>query len=169
MGANQNIDFSQTGTVKDLLLFFVRAEPRQLLDGDWPVGKAVAKIFQMLMGQKGGRHQHHHLFSAGHCNKGSAHGDFRFSEANIPTDKPIHGLLSQHVASDGFDGVQLIGRFLEGEVRTESAVVRCRVAAGKPLACCASGIDVQQLGGGIADLSQGLVSGLLPLICTQSV
>jgi hypothetical protein len=67
------------------------------------------------------------------------------------------------------DGGALVGRFLEAEVGGELLVVVRRVAEGMALARGAAGVDVEQLGGGVAHLLGGLALGLFPLAAAQLV
>jgi hypothetical protein len=63
----------------------------------------------------------------------------------------------------------LVGRFLEAEAGREGFVVVRREAVGMAFARGAAGVQVQQLGGGVAHLLGGLALGLLPLARAQPV
>ena len=77
---------------------------------------ATRKIFQtgskgvvMLQTKNRGRNQYSHLFAVTNGFEGGPNGNFRFSEAYIPTDEPIHRTSIFHVTLDGPDRFILIG------------------------------------------------------------
>jgi hypothetical protein len=63
----------------------------------------------------------------------------------------------------------LVGGFLKAEIGGKGLVVVRRVAEGMAFAGGAAGVDVQQLGGGVAHLLGGLAPGLVPLAAAQLV
>src|SRR3546814_12106425 len=67
-----------------------RLEARQHLDPDRPIGKAVAEIAVMLLGEQGGWHQHRHLLASIGGDEGGAHRDFGLAESDIAADHAIH-------------------------------------------------------------------------------
>jgi hypothetical protein len=99
VGPDQDVDRAVGQTFEHLLLLLRRAEPRQALDLDRPVGEAVGEVLEMLLGEQGGRHQHGDLPSALHGHEGRPHGDLGLAEADIAADHPIHRLGSSISAS----------------------------------------------------------------------
>jgi hypothetical protein len=67
------------------------------------------------------------------------------------------------------DGGVLVGGFLKAEIGGKGLVVVRRVAEGMAFAGGAAGVDVQQLGGGVAHLLGGLAPGFFPLAAAQLV
>ncbi|MNF05781.1 hypothetical protein D3C80_2055960 [compost metagenome] len=49
MGANEDIDFALGRLFQDLLLLFGAAKTRHHLDADWPGGKAIAEVVEVLL------------------------------------------------------------------------------------------------------------------------
>ena len=123
----------------------------------------------MLAGEQGGRHQHHHLAPGLYRKKGGTHGDLGLAEADVAADDTVHRARCGHVLDHRLDGDPLIRRLLEREVGDEASVLFIRGGTGEAFPGLAAGIDVEQLGGGIADLLGGLALGLFPLFRAQSM
>ena len=123
----------------------------------------------MLLGQQGGGHQHRHLPVALGGDEGGAHGHLGLAETHVAADHPVHGLARLHIGEYRFDGLKLIRGLFEIEGGREGLVLRVRSRKGNPLAGGAAGVDLQQLGGHVADLFGRLALGLLPLVAAQAV
>jgi hypothetical protein len=134
-----------------------------------PLGEAVHQRLVVLLGQQRGGRQQRHLLAAGDGHKGGAQGHLGLAEAHVAADQAVHRARADHVLDDGVDGGVLVGGFLKAEVGRKGLVVVRRVAEGKTLAGGAAGVDVQQLGGGVAHLLGGLAFGLFPLAAAQLV
>ena len=84
-------------------MFLTGAETRQGFNAHWPVGKAIAEILQVLLGQQGSRCQQRDLLVGLNRHEGSAHSYFRFTKADIPTHQHIHRLVIAHTLQHVFD------------------------------------------------------------------
>ena len=149
--------------------FFCGLEAAHHLDGDRPVGEAVAKAVVVLLSEQGGRHQNRHLLAAVHGNKRRTHGHFGFTKAHIAADQTIHRLAAEHVGFNRFDGGLLVGGFFKGKAGAEGGVVGQRVAKRIALTGGAAGVDVEQFSGHITHLFGGFAFGLLPDFRAEAV
>ena len=104
-----------------------------------------------------------------HGNEGRAQGDFGLAEADIAADQAVHRARRNHVLDHGMDGGALVGGFLEAEIVGEDFVVLGRVAERVAFARGPAGVDVEQLGRGIADLFGRAALGFFPLARAESV
>ncbi len=145
------------------------AKARHLGNAHRPVGEAVAKGLAVLLGEQGGGGEHGHLLAAHHRHERGAQRDFGLAEADVAADQAIHRLGGDHVLHHRMDGRGLIGRLLETETRGEGFIVLRRVAEGMALMRGAAGVDVEQLGGGVAYLFGGFAPGLVPLARAEDV
>ena len=59
----------------------------------------------MLLGQNGGRHQIHHLFSVLQCLKSRPKRDLRLTIAYVTADQTVHDLPALHVFLGGVNGI----------------------------------------------------------------
>ncbi len=156
--------------LRDRRVDFLRGlEARQLDDPHRPVGEAVGEGLRVLLGEQRGRRQQRDLLAAQHRDERGAQRDLGLAEADVAAHEAVHRLAARHVADHGRDGGRLVGRFLEAEAFRELHVVarieRERVAfAGR-----AARVQVQQLGGRIADLLCGLALRALPLAGAERV
>jgi len=122
MGADQNIDLAFLETFEGIGFFLATAEPVQHFDANRPVGKAVAESFEMLLGEQGGGHQHRDLGAVLYCGEGGAHGHFGFAETDIAAHQPVHRFGAGHIGQHGFNGLLLVGGFLERKAGSETPV-----------------------------------------------
>jgi len=167
--ADDDVQFSFRQIFQRLAHLFGGAEARQLGDLDRPVCEAVGEILEVLFGQQRGRDKHCDLFSVHHRDKGGAQGHFRFAEAHIAADEPVHGLAGLQIEQHRFDGGGLVGGLLEIETGGERFVVVVSELEGVAFARGALRIDVQQFGGGVAHLLHGAALGLVPRAAAQLV
>ncbi len=86
VSADQNINFAFTCLFQDLRLLFGTAEAGQHFDTYRPVGEAVAEVVEVLLGKKGGRHQHRHLLVVLNRQESGAHRHLGFTEAHVAAD-----------------------------------------------------------------------------------
>jgi hypothetical protein len=140
-----------------------RAEARQLRHLHRPVGEAVDQGLVVLLGEQRGRRQEGHLLAAVHGDEGGAQRDLGLAEADVAAHQAVHRLRADHVLHHGVDGGALVGRLLEAEAGGEGLVVVGAEAVREAFARGAAGVQVQQLGGGVAHLFGGLAACLLPL------
>ena len=163
VGADHNVHAAVGQAGHGGLELFAALEARQLGDFHRPVGKAVGKILKVLFGQQGGRRQHRHLFAAQHRHKRRAQGHFGFAKAHIAAHQPVHRLARGHVGNHRVDGGLLVGGFVKGKAIGKGGVVVFGQGKGVAFAGGALGVQVQQLGGGVAGFFGGALFGLVPL------
>ncbi len=107
--------------------------------------------------------QQRHLLAAHDGDEGGAQGDLGLAEADVAADQAVHRFAGSHVGDHGIDGGGLVRRFLEAEALGKGFVIVRRILEGVALAQRAARVQVQQFGGGIADLLRGLAARLFPL------
>ncbi len=169
VGADHDVEGAGGQAVEDHLLLLGGAEARQALDPDRPVGEAVGEVLEVLLGEQGGGYQHRHLTPAVGGNEGGAHGDLGLAETDVAAHYPVHRLGVLHVGEHPVDGAELVGGLLEGEGGGEGGVLLPRGRTGEAGAGGAAGVEVEQLGGDVADLLGGLALELVPLVAAQAV
>ena len=91
------------------------AQPRDALDAEGKIGKALAEGAAMLLGEDRRRHEHHHLPSVGGGLDRGAQRHLGLAEADVAADQPVHRALRLHVALDRLDRIQLVGGLAVGE------------------------------------------------------
>ena len=123
----------------------------------------------MLFGQQRGGREEGHLLAARDGDKGRAQRHLGLAKADIAAHQAVHGAGRDHVLDHGVDGRVLVRRFLKAEVGHELLVVLRAVPKGVALARGAAGVNVEQLGGGVAHLLGGAALGLFPLAAAQLV
>ena len=151
------------------LHFLGGAEARQLGHLHRPLAEAVDQGLVMLLGQQRGRRQDRHLLAAVHGDERRAQRDLGLAEADVAAHQAVHRPRADHVLDHGVDGGALVGGFLEAEAGGEGLVVVRAEAVREAFARGAAGVQVQQLGGGVAHLLGGLAARLLPLAAAQPV
>ena len=164
MRANQDIDVASQTAGGNTIDFLLAALSGDYVDADRPIGKAVSKRLEMLLGKQGGWHQQDSLLAALDGRECRAHGDFGLAKAHVAADQPVHGALFAHVVQCLFDGNALIGCYLETKFVGKGLVVVCIGAQPMRLAGGASGIDIQQFRRNINDLFSRFFLGSVPLI-----
>jgi hypothetical protein len=75
----------------------------------------------VLLREKGGRHEHGHLLARLHGDESCAQCDLRLAETDVAADDAIHRPGAAEIGDDLLDGLCLIRRFVEGELRLEGA------------------------------------------------
>ncbi len=164
-------DHDVDGAVVDLLDrgldLLLRLEARQLDDAHRPVGEAVRQRLEMLLGQQRGRRQHRDLLAAHHRDEGRAQRHLGLAEADVAADQPVHRLARGHVGDHRRDRRGLVRRLFEAEALGEGLVVLRRQRERMAFAQRPARVQVQQLGGGIADLLRGAALGAFPLARTE--
>ncbi len=101
--------------------------------------------------------------------EGRAQRDFGLAEADVAADQAVHRLARAHVVDDGVDRRRLVGRFLEAEALGERVQVVRLDFELMALARGAPGVEVEQLGGGVADLLRRLLLGAVPVAAAELV
>ena len=169
VGADEDVDLAGGKVGDGLLLLLLAAEARQFGDLDRPVGKAVGEGVVVLLGQQRGRAQHGDLLAAGDGDEGGAQRDLGLAETDVAADQPVHRLARAHVGDHGIDRGHLVGCFLEAETVGEGFQVVLPEIELVALTRGALGIEMQQLGGGVANLLGGFLLRLFPLAAAELV
>ena len=109
-----------------------RAEPAELGDVERELGHPLAERAIVLLGQDRRRHQHGHLVAAVDRLERGPHRHFGLAEADVAAQQPVHRPRLLHVALDGRDRRELVGRFAGRETRRRT---RCchSLSAGKAM------------------------------------
>ncbi len=169
MRADDDVQLALGQIAQGLRLLLAGAEARQLAHPHREFGKATGKILEMLLGQQRGRHQQRHLLAVHGGDKGGAQGHFGLAKTHIAAHQPIHRFAGLQIAQHRFDGGQLIRRFLKTKTVGKRLIIVRRQLAHLALAQGALGIQVQQLGGGVAGLLHGAALALVPRAIAQPV
>ena len=146
MRTDQNINFPFGNLFQDLRLFFGATEAGKHFDAHRPVGKTVAEIIKVLLGEQSGWHQHRHLLVVFDREKRGAHRHFGFTKSNVTTHQAVHRQRLTHVAKYCVNRLRLVGGGFKGETVAEQLILLAIVFEGEALFCRALGVDVQQLG-----------------------
>ena len=139
------------------------------LDAHRPVGEAIAKVVGVLFGEQRGGHEHRDLLAGLRGDERGAHRHFGLAEADVAAHHAIHGLLAGEVLQHLADGLGLVGGLLEREAARERLVFQLALRQRRPALRLALRVQVQQLGGHVADLVGGALARLGPLIGAELV
>ena len=150
-------------------LFLAGAKARQLGNAYAPVGEAIAECLEMLLRQERGGGQYRHLTAVGHGNEGGAQRHLGLAKADITAHQPVHRLALGHITQHRRNGRRLIRRFLEAKALGKGFIVMLVETEAVTLARGALGIQMQQLGRGIAYLLGGARLGLVPGVAAQAM
>ena len=167
--AHHDVDAAVGHTLERRSDFLARAKTAHLGDLDRPFAKTVEQGLVMLLRQQRGGGQHGHLPPAGDGNKGSPQRHLGFAKTDIAADQPVHRARADHVLNHGMNGGALVGGFLKAEIIGKGFVVSRGVTKGMALASGAVGINIEQLGGGVAHLLGCFALGFVPLAAAQAV
>ena len=160
--ADHDVDSAVGEPFERRLDFLRRAEARQLRDLDRPLAEAVGDVLVMLLGEQRRRREDRDLLAAGDGDERGAQRDFGLAEADVAADEAVHRPRRDHVLDHGVDRRVLVGRLLEAEARRERLVVVRLEAEREAFARGAAGVQVEQLGGGVAHLLGGLARAPFP-------
>ena len=145
------------------------AKTRQRLDPHRPVGEAVAETLHMLLRQQRRRYQHGDLPAGLHGNESGAHRHLGLAKADVATYQAVHGLCALHVLEHLAHGLGLVGGLLEwksigkGLVLELPGMQRCRLMRR------AAGVQIEQLGGDVADRFGSAAARARPLVGPELV
>ncbi len=149
--------------------FLAAPKARQLRELDRPIREAVAEGVEVLLGQERGGRKHRDLHVVCDRDEGGAERHFGLAEADVAADEAVHRLAVLHVLQGGRDRCRLVRRLLEAEALGEGLVIVLVQLERVALAGRAPGVEVEQLGGGVAHRARGLALRLLPLVPAQLV
>ena len=167
--ADEDVHASAFHAFGDAIDFLLRAEARDHLHADRPVGETVGEGLEVLLGKQGGRYEHCDLLPRCHGDKGCAHGNFGLAEPDVAANEAVHGATTGHVGQHGLDRLFLVRGFLEGELSGKGPVFMFRIAEGEAGASGAARMNVEQFCGDVADLFGRAAFCLVPLVRPQTV
>ncbi len=104
-----------------------------------------------------------------HRGERGAQRDFRLAEADVAADDAIHRLIGCKVRQHIVNGAGLVFCQLERKTGFEAAVVALGPVKAMPGARRAARVNIEQLGGNVADLLDGAPLGAGPLIAAEPV
>ena len=116
----------------------------------------------MLLRQHCCGSQHRHLFPSGDGFKDRSNSDFRFPEAHITTNQPVHRLWFLHVSLDIHRGLELVRGGFVGEGILELNLPWPIDRKGKPCSLVAFGVELHQIKGNFAHRLGGPLLRLHP-------
>ena len=169
MGADDDVGAAFFDPLQGIAFPFAASETREHLDLYGGIGKSVAEVVVVLLGQQRRGHEYHHLAAGTDGQERGAHGDFGLAETDIAADDAIHRPRCGHVGDHRLDGSVLVRGLLEREARREAQVFLAGHVAGESFPGLAPGVDVEQLGSGVADFLGRLALGLVPGVRAQLV
>src|SRR3990172_11508655 len=123
----------------------------------------------MLFGEQRRRAEQGDLLAGRHGDERGAQCDLGLAEADIAADEAVHRLAGGHVRGDGGDRGGLVRRLLEAEAVGERFHVSLREAERGTVPRGPPGVELEQLGGGVAYLPGRAGSRLVPLAAAQLV
>ena len=169
VGADDQID-AAVGQPGERCLHFLRAaKARQLGDLDRPVGEAVGKILEMLLGQERRRDQDRDLAVIHQRDERGAQRHFGLAETHVAAHQPIGRFVAGQVADHGVDRRLLVGGLLERKAFGEALVIVRAELELVALSRRALRIEIEQLGRGVANLLERTRLRALPLAAAERV
>ncbi len=123
----------------------------------------------MLLGKQRGRHKHDDLFVVGYRNKGSAHGNFRFTKPDVPANQSVHGSLAAHILHHCGNSCFLVYCLFERKAGGKFLIIIYGSCILKTFTGLSRSVNLQKLRCHVMDFFCCFALGLLPLFGTESV
>ena len=117
----------------------------------------------MLLGQNGGRAEHHHLLAVLGGLEGGAQGHLGLAEAHIAADEAIHGARGLHVVLHIGDGGELVAGLGVGEGLLHLALPGRVRREAEALGGGATGVHIDEVEGELLGDLAGAVHGARPV------
>ena len=167
--ADDQIDLARLQLPHDFGLFLRRAETAEHLAAHGKAFETALDGVIMLLREHRRRHKNGRLLSVGHAFERGAQRHLGLAVPHVAAQKTIHRGRRFHVLFDILDRLQLVWRFLEGEIVLELALPCAVRAEGVALLILALGVEFDQierhfLNGGLCFLLL-----LLPLVSAEAV
>ena len=169
MRADDDVHLPGGELLDDPARLFRASEARQLGDPHRPVGKAIGKGLQVLLGEERRRAKDGDLLAVGDGDERGPQCDLGLAEADVAADQPVHRLAGGHVGDHRLDRRRLVWRRLVAEALGEGLEVALLDAEGVAVARGAPRVQGEQLGGGVAHLLRGARLGLVPFVASKLV
>ena len=167
VGADHHVDRAVGQPGEDLLGIRVRGEATEPPYGHGEPGHALLKRGEVLLREQGGGHEHRDLGAVLHGLERGAHGHLGLAVAHIAHHHAVHGRGLLHIVLDLLDRAELIDGLGERECVLHLPLprgVRPERAPGRGLPL---GVELDKLGGDLADGLAGLALGVLPVRATH--
>ncbi len=167
MCPHNHVNFAALELADNCFLLLRRAKTRKQLHTD---GKAFhpAGNGLVVLPCKDRRGNHHSaLLSVRHALERGAQGNFRFSEADVAAQQPIHRDTALHIRFDLVDTAELIVGFIKLEVRLKIALPLVIRRKSVPFCLHPLGVKADKVLGDILNGAAHLCLGLLPVVSAQ--
>ena len=169
MRADDQIDLARLQFPHDFGLFLRRAETAEHLVS---YGKAFETALDgviMLLREHRRRHKNGRLLSVGHAFERGAQRHLGLAIPHVAAQEAVHRGRRFHVLFDILDRLQLVGRFLKGEIILELALPCAVRAEGVALLILAFGVELDQVERHFLNGGLGFLLLLLPFVSAQAV
>ena len=97
----------------------------------------------MLLGKQGSRHEHDDLFIIINRDKGSSHGNFRFTKPDITANQSVHGSLAAHILQNCSNSSFLICCLFEWETGGKFSIIIYASCILKSFTCLSRRVNFQ--------------------------
>ena len=169
MRADNDIDCAVCHTFQRGFGGFAVVETRKAGDFYGEIGETVGKVLRVLLDQQRGRGEYGDLFTTHYRHKRGAQGDFGFAETDIAAHKAVHRLRLCQIFNHGGDGGGLVFGFLVAEAIGKRLIVHLVDFKLVSRLGCALGVEIEQLGGGVARFFGGFALRLVPRAAAELV
>ena len=150
MRADDDIDCSRLETRLDFGEPFGPDHPRSLCDFQRQTLEALAECLEMLPRQQRRRHDDRDLQTIHRCDERGPQRHFRFAEADVAADQPVHRLAGGEIGQHRVDAGSLILRLFVREARDELVVSSMRRHQYRRFAQRSQSSNLDQLVGDVA-------------------
>ena len=166
--AHEHLHVAFGEALQGRLLLLGRAEARKHFHGDVEGVEAVFEGGVVLLGQNGGRTEHHHLLAILGGLEGGAQGHLGLAEADVSADETVHRSRRFHVVLHIGDGGELIAGLGVGEGLLHLALPGGVRREAEALGGGAAGVDVHEVEGELLGGLAGAVHGPRPVARVQA-
>ncbi len=163
VGADDDVGGAVADLVQRLLGLLRRLEPGQLPDVDRELAHPLGERVVVLLGQQRRRHQDGDLLAVLHRLERRPYRDLGLAVADVAADQPVHRDRLLHVGLDLLDRGELVRRLGVREGVLQLALPRGVRAERVALGVLPGRVELDQLGGDLADRLAGPGLGLLPV------
>ncbi len=111
MRADHDVDAAFAEKFENFALLALRSKPAEHLDPDRIIEHALAKNFEMLLREHGGRREHRDLFTVHYRLERGADCHFGFAETDVAANQAVHRSRPFHVDLRFDDCFHLVRRF----------------------------------------------------------
>ena len=163
VGTDHHVDRPVGQALEDLLGLGVRGEAAEPLDGHGEAGHALGERREVLLREQRRGHEYGDLGAVLDGLERGAHGDLGLAVADVAHHDAVHGGGLLHVRLDLLDRAELVDGLGERERVLHLALPRSVGAEGAAGRGLPLGVELDELGGDLADGLAGLTLGVLPV------